>query len=438
MRGLLQRVLDRWLASRFARNVAVLAGGTALAHGVVLLASPVLTRLYTPEDFGLLAVYAALLSMVAVVACWRYELAIPQAEDEQTAAQLLVLAVLISGLMSAATALLIWFWGDDLAEWLGSPEVRSYLWLVPVGLLGAGLNQALTDWAVFAKAFGLIARTKVNQRLSQTLLQLLMGVASPSPLGLMVGDAAGRAGGSTTLAVFLWRRQKERLAAIRMLEILRVAHRFRRFPLLSSASALLNSAGLQITPLLLAALYDPAVAGGLALGYRAVQAPMMLVGHSISQVYYAEASRLGREDPAALQRLFWQMTGRLLLLGAVPAGVLAASGAPVFAWIFGEDWREAGLFVQLLSVTFLADFVVFPVSSTLTALQRQDWQLGWDAGRLVLVITSVAVPGYMGWAARTAVLCYGLALLAGYGSLWLLAMCAIRRRVKGEAASDGS
>lgn len=437
MKGLLERLLRHLPVNRFTRSVAVLAGGTALAHGVALLAAPLLTRLYTPEDFGLLAVYAALLSLVTVVACWRYELAIPLAEDDQTASHLLALAVLITGAMSAATALVLWLWGDAIADLVGSPGIRPYLWLVPAGLLGAGLNQALTGWAVHAQAFGLIARTKVNQRISQTVLQLLMGAAHLTPLGLLVGDAAGRAGGSMTLATFIWRRQRRTLAAVRYADLVRAADRFRRFPMLSSLSALLNSAGLQMPPLLLAVMYGPGVAGELALGYRAVQAPMMLVGHSVSQVYYAEASRLGREDPAALQRLFLRMTGRLLLVGAIPAGVLTIGGAPLFAWIFGENWREAGVFVQLLSLPFLADFAVFPVSATLTALQRQDWQLGWDAGRLALVIGSLALPGYLGMTARGAVLLYGLALLTGYCSLWILSLAAIRRLVRGGPAADG-
>jgi O-antigen/teichoic acid export membrane protein len=71
--GRLLRILPK---SRFARSVAVVTAGSALGQGLVVASAPLLTRLYTPADFGVLAVYGSIVSLVAVVAALRYEFAI--------------------------------------------------------------------------------------------------------------------------------------------------------------------------------------------------------------------------------------------------------------------------------------------------------------------------------------------------------------------------
>ncbi|MGB9859042.1 MAG: lipopolysaccharide biosynthesis protein, partial [Moorellaceae bacterium] len=113
--------------SSFTRNVAVLTGGTAAGQAMVVLASPILTRLYTPEDFGVLAVYSSVLSIVSVVASLRYELAIPLAEDDETAANLLLLSLTIGVGVSLLTGILTWLLGDQIVTWTNTLALKPYL-----------------------------------------------------------------------------------------------------------------------------------------------------------------------------------------------------------------------------------------------------------------------------------------------------------------------
>jgi len=425
-------IFSRSLRGRdFVRNVAVLAGGTALGQGLAVLASPLLTRLYTPSDFGILAAYTSILSILLVVASLRYELAITLPEDDETAGNLLVLSLAIVLSMATLVGLAVWLWGDHIIRWTSAPALRPYLWLLPLSLLGAGVYQALNYWAVRKHAFGRIAQTKLSQGLGMVLTQVGAGLLKLGPVGLLLGDVIGRVSGSGVLATLAWRQDRVVLKQASVPGLRWAASRYRRFPLLSSGSVLLNSAGLNLPLLLLAAFYGPQVAGWFSLGQRVIGVPMVLIGQAVAQVYLGEASRLAQENPGALLSLFLKTAQQLLLVGSVPIVVLGAGGPRVFALLFGERWPEAGVYVQFLAAMFIVQFVVVPLSQTLNVLERQDWQLVWDAGRLALVVGGLVMASVLGWPARVAVIVYGVVMSVAYGGLFILSGIAVRRRLKG-------
>lgn len=416
--------------SAFARSVAVLAGGTVLGQGLMLLASPLLTRLYTPSGFGSLAAYTSIFSILVVLASLRYELAIPLPEDDETASNLLALSLIIVSSTSFLVGLAVWLLRDHIARWTNAPALESYLWLLPLSFLGIGVYQALGYWAVRKRAFSRIAQTRLSQSIGMVLTQVGLGLLGLDPMGLLLGDVAGRLGGSGTLATLTWRRDRELLKRVSMPGLRRAASRYRRFPLLSSGSGLLNSAGLQLPVLLFAAFYSPQVAGWFALGQRAIGTPMAMVGQAVAQVYLGEASRLAQENPQALHGLFLRTARKLLLVGGIPIAIFALSGPWLFTFVFGESWYEAGTYVQLLTVMFVMQFVIVPLSPTLNVLERQDLQLVWDAGRLVLVVGGLVLAHALGWSVSRAVLVYGVAMLVAYGGLFILCVTTIRKRLR--------
>lgn len=411
----------------FLRNVLVVASGTALAQGLGVLAAPLLTRVYTPEDFGVLTTYTSILSMFLVMAALRYELAIPMPDDENEAYHLLILALLSLGVVTISVLLGIWFLGDHLVRWLHLPDIRLCLWLLPASLLGAGGYQVLNQWAVRHRAFGLISRTKLSQGISQLVTQLGLGILVPGSFGLLAGDAVGRISGSGTLARLAAKHQRAATYQFRPAKLWEVARRYSRFPLLSVASGLMNAAGLQLPPLLLTIFYGPGVSGSFSLGQRLLAAPLALIGMAVGQVFVGEISHLRRQNPELMSGLFHKTALRLLLLGAAPIAAIAIGGPSLFQWLLGSQWGQAGVFVRGLAVMLIVQFAVVPLSQTLNMLERQDWQLGWDAVRLVAVAGSLFGARHLGWSANSAILAYGLVMLVSYVGLYLLASLAIRR-----------
>lgn len=397
-----------------ARNVAVLAGSTAVGQLLVVAASPALTRLYTPDSFGILAAYIAVVTVLAPVANGRFDLAVPLPAEDQRAADVLgaaLLTAVVTALLVAVAALTL---GPALALRAGRPELAGYLWLVPLGLFGAAVYQAAAAWAVRLREFGSIARTRLSQSVLMTAVQLGGGVLGLGTVALLVGDALGRAGGSLALARTAWARDRVVLAGVRWPGVRAAVSRYRRFPLVSSGSAFLNVLGLQLPLVLFAVLYGPHVAGLLALGQRVIGMPSRLVGQAIGQVYLGEAARLARSDPEGMERLFWRTSARLAMLGALPIALVGLVAPWAFGWVFGAEWVQAGSYVRWLTPMFAAQFVLSPVSQSAAILERQGIQLASDALRTVMVAAAIVVPWWSGQPAATTVAWYAAAMFVSY------------------------
>ena len=209
--------------NRFVRGVAVLVSGTVGAQALMVLAAPLLTRLYTPQDFGLLAVFVGLLSIVAVTASLRYELAIPLPSDEREAAALLVLSLSSVLVVAALSAIPVFFYRNAIAGLLNTPALADYLDLVPLGTLFVGAFNVLNVWAIRVKAFTPLAKTKFSQSVAAVGIQV--GGASLGPVALLLGQVAGQAAGSLSLGLRVLRQQWGAIVSVRLSDIALVARR---------------------------------------------------------------------------------------------------------------------------------------------------------------------------------------------------------------------
>lgn len=415
---------------RFTWNVALLAGGTALGQALVVLVSPLLTRLYTPGDFGILAVYIAILSIFSVIAALAYEIAIPLPREDTTAANVLVLALSIVLMVSLLVGVATWLGAPFLTRLVQTPGLQSYLWLLPLGLLGVGAYQVFNEWAVRKGTFHVIAQTRLSQSIGMVVTQVGLGVMSAGPIGLLVGDVIGRISGTGTLVASLWRRDRATLRQVTLSGMRQVAIRYRRFPLLSSGGLLLNSFGLQLPLLLLVAFYSPQVVGWLALAQRVLGIPLGLIAAAVSQVYVSESARALHTAPEQLPRLLMQVTWGMLAIALPYVGLLALVAPMLFPLVFGPEWAEAGVYVRLLAVMFLLDGIATPTGGTLDVLERQDLHLLREIIRVALMSSVVACAGLMGFAPVTTI-----ALFGGAGSLiyilyFLVSLYAMRVRAR--------
>jgi O-antigen/teichoic acid export membrane protein len=413
----------------FGRSVSILAGGTALSQALAVLLMPVLTRLYSAEDFGYFQIYLSFMFFAALTVTLRCEQAILLPDQEEASANLVVVTLCIVGGMSVlfGGAALLLHRSHRLPA--SAEGLRPYLWLVPLGIFGAGFYQTLSFWALRQKAYPRLAGTKVAQVIGQLGTQTIVGFLHSGPLGLLLGDVIGRTNGSVSLARLSWLHTRNAYLSVRWRTMWSVVVRYRRFPLVSSGSALVNAAGFVLPTFLIAQFYGPKILGWFALGGRVLGAPVMLIGQAVSQVYCVEAASSNVSDPKAMHALFLRSMKRLALLGVAPLVVFFFLSPVLFGFAFGQAWREAGTYARLLAVAHYLAFVSWPLAPTLNILEQQFWQLGWDVGRLVLTLGSLWLAYHWGSSARVAIGAFGAAECASYVALLLLSHLAIRKRM---------
>lgn len=336
------------------------------------MSAPILTRLYTPEDFGLFAVFSAFAAITAVVIGLRYELSIPLEQDDQIAAALVAGVGLTSVSISLLACLLLWLWGAWLAALLGVPELAPLFWLLPPCMMLWGLGNALSFWSIRQGTFRLNGINRMAQYGAQASGQLVFGVAALGGTGLILGYALGYLTRFVHLLVALPRADLRAFCRPSPAEVWQGLRYYWRYPAFSASSSILQSSCNMLPAVMVAALYGPAMAGFYALAQRVVALPFRLLSDAASQVFLGE---IRSRDHKGMLRLFKRTVGLFVGLGVLGLLPLAAVAPWLFAIVFGEAWRETGTILQLLTPLYLVRFVVTPVSQALNALQRQDLHL---------------------------------------------------------------
>jgi len=215
-----------------------------------------------------------------------------------------------------------------------------------------------------------------------------------------------------------------------MRPVLRLALRYREYPLVSVWGTLVNMSGLAVPALFLAQFYGTRDTGWFALVNRVLGVPVALIGLSIAQVYISEAAKLSKSDPQRLMDIFLKTTRHMLYLGLVPCVLFTAFAPWIFQRIFGQVWREAGEYARYLAFMFYASFINSPVTQTLNVLERQWAQFAWDISRLAVTVAAIAIPHWLGYGSRVAVLAYGLAMSLMYCVHWTQSYFGIDRCVR--------
>ena len=366
-------LLEAFPKGAFLKGVLALASGTIGAQLIAVLASPLLTRFYTPVDFGVLAVFVALLGVFSVVSSMRFELAIPLARTSVEALNTLALAISLTFGWSILFGLFLWGLHGQIISLLDVPLLAPYLWVLPFGVFLIGTYRALTFWAVREKHYNIIAHTKISQALLGVGTQLGIGAMLGGPLGLVTGQVVGQSAGLMLLGRRMFERCNLVKRSIRCRRLAASAIRHARFPRFDLSAAVVNTTAINLPQFLLAALFAPAVAGYYLLAWRVVSMPVSVLGQAVGQALYADA-----RDAAGKGRLFGfvcRIAGVLALLMVVPLTGLFAWGEELFIWIFGPGWGTAGCYAGWLIVGAAVQFVYSPISLMLLATNSQHVNL---------------------------------------------------------------
>lgn len=400
--------------SDFTKQVMTLATGTAAAQALTILAAPLLTRLYRPEDYGVFALFGAVVGLSALLASGKYDLAILIPKEDAAATALVGACLLITSVVSVALTVLLWFTCHPLAAWLGDPLLAPWLQLVPLGVVLTNLGLVLAVWANRQQAYGALSNSRMAGALAGTAANLALGFAGWGAAGLVCGFLVVQV---ATLAI-LWPHSSELLRALKretsLAAIRAEAMRFASFPKFSLGAELMNTLSNQLVVLLLPKFFGMAVLGGYAMGQRVIGIPTTLVGGAVGEVFRSQASRDYAEQ-GNCREIFRKTFRQLTLLAVGPFLVLLVGAPELFALVFGESWRMAGQLTQVMSVMFLLRFIVSPLTHTFLLAGRQKEDL-WL--HFYIITSSAAALGLGYWVTTDAVLTL-LGFSLNFGSIYL-------------------
>lgn len=393
MKSLLDKVNAKLNAQGgFFKAVSVLVGGTAFAQGIAILALPILTRLYTPEEFSLYAIYASLLLTLSTASCLRFEIAIPIPEDDSEAIHLVLLAVLSNLVISLLIGLIIWVFYPEIILLLKQPNFTSLIWLVPVGVFFAGLYNTFQYWATRKKQFPIIAKSRMVQSISGVSVQLVMGIMGGAALGLTVGQIVKFSAGIWQLVVNFLHDANRIIRITTFHQLKQVFKKNNQFPKYSALEALANSAAIQLPIIIIAAFSLDTEAGFLMLAMQIMAIPLSFIGGAIAQVYLAHAPE--KHSTGKLREYTHQCIFQLIKIGAIPLFIICFLAPRLVPIVFGSAWGRTGEMMLWMFPWIIVQFIVSPISFVLHILGYQKIALLLQVFGLIIRVLGLWICGF--------------------------------------------
>lgn len=385
-----QRLRTYLPRNKFFLQALTLVSGTAGSQLIVIIASPLVTRLYSPEVFGEFSVFIGILSPLILFSTLRYELAIPIANNENASINLIALNLLLIISTTFCLALIIIAFNKEIITFLQLPQLAEYLYLLPIGIFFASIYRVFNYWNLWQDNFKTIASTKITQSSTMSLFQCIaykLGI-----YGLIIGNIIGSSFGIITLLKPFFKKFSL-YKKLSVKKIIQEAVKFRKFPFFSLPASIFNSLSTQLPVILMASLFDPLIAGLYALSRRVLILPMRVIGSALSETFLANASKSATKKD--LQLMVHNIYKNLVQISIAPILVLTFLGPELFSFIFGNEWREAGIYTQWLTPWLYIIFVTTPLLNTQIIIEKNAEELIFQASLLILRVGSIFLGYYL-------------------------------------------
>jgi O-antigen/teichoic acid export membrane protein len=354
--------------SEFARNVLTLMTGTTIAQAIPIAISPILTRIYTPEDFGIFALYMSVASILSVVATGRYELAIMLPKKDEDAINIVALSILISFFVSFIALLIVFFFNAQITNLLGNPKISSWLYFVPLTVLLTGVYQSFNYWSNRKKNYRRLAITRVVQSTTIASSNLGMGFGGFGASGLIMSTLLGQGIATTVLGRLVWRDDKKIFKRVRKLKMFALMKKYKKLPIFNLPNALIDGFRLSGIMILIAKFFTTATLGQFSLAWKMVQTPMSLIGSSLAQVFFHKITVTSKDELYPIVKKFI-LKGVLL---STPIFLLIYFfSTDIFIYIFGLKWKLAGDIASILSPWIFLNFISSPLSILYIVLGKE-------------------------------------------------------------------
>ncbi len=385
--ALREHVTARLPKGRIGRRIITLASGTAAAQIITICAMPIVTRLYTPSQIGVISLFLAFFGFWAATLSLRYEYALLIAKDDTESHVVHRLAVLLVLMMSLLGLPILW--GLQRASVLGFGLLPNWAPFVAVPILvGYGIFMVYRSWALRAGMVkGITAATIVRSGASSGV-QVTLGLFALGVPGLFAAQLAKSWAATFKLASGVRRHfAPSRPKHINTASLLQAARRFAKFPLYETPSSWIDQLGLTLPLPMIATLHGAAAAGWFGLARMIVGIPNSQIGSAVADVFQMElASAVVKGDAPGARGLFYSLLRKLALMGLLPLATVIVLAPWLVPWVFGSRWREAGIAAAGIAPWLYAALIVSPLSRTLSVLQAQQYKLIYDVFAVLLLV----------------------------------------------------
>jgi O-antigen/teichoic acid export membrane protein len=356
--------------SEFGRNVLTLMTGTTIAQAIPIAISPILTRIYTPEDFGMFALYMSIASILSVIATGRYELAIMLPKKDEDAINIVALSMIIAVFISLISFFIVFIFNTEITNFVGNPEISNWLYFIPITVFITGIYQSFNYWNTRRKIYKIITISKITQSTTTAAASLSLGFSGIGASGLILSGILGHVIATGVLGKIFFIEQDSSTKEIQNKKMIVLGKKYKDFPMVNSFQAFGDTLRESGIIFIISFFFTSASIGFFYLALRVIKNPFSIIGSSISQVFYQKASyeyNQGHDVAIFAKKILL----RLIFISLPVMIIIFLFGVSIFSFIFGKEWAISGELVQSLSPWIFMTFIFSPLSQLPLILNKQ-------------------------------------------------------------------
>ena len=391
------------MQNEFLRNIAKLFSANVIAGVVGLAFYPILTRLYAPDDFGLLTLFTSIVGVLTILATADFQYAILLPKDDRQAGAIAHVA-LINTVIVVGVTLILWLIANPIANLFNAPQLAQIWWLIPLMVLVCAVWNIANYDLTRNKSYNYVSGYLLTQGTLIPTLKLIFALLGITAFGLIYGSVAGAAIAVSTIIIAALINRKISLNNSTSTERLAAIKEYHRFPAFSLPRSVVNNLSANIPSLLLTPFFGLAPMGLFAIGMTFGFRPVNMLENSVYQVFFQQiSSSVNQRQPImpAIRR-FIRYTALIIAPTAI-IGLTILSFA--MGLLLGDKWIETGMYLRLLLPWLTASLFVAPICFLSDIFQKQPQALGFELlliacriiGMLIGILTnsfSTAILGY--------------------------------------------
>lgn len=355
------QIKKRLLPSEFTKNTIVLIVGTVISQAIPLLIHPYLRRIYSVEDFGAMAIFLSLFSMITIVSTLRYEATIVLPKEDHEAANILTLTFIISFIFNLFIMLVLLLFKNPIVNFIGLPlKYGNFIFLLPITSFLYSLYQSMNYWLIRQKAFKSSSINKIVRRAVEGVTQLSCGLLK-IPGGLFFGDFLGNFSNAISGVRQIYKHNFSTIVISKQ-QISYVLKKYIDYPKFSVIPTLLSSAASLLPFLFINKFYSTEAVGYLDLSRMVLSIPLIFISATISQVLFQQITEK-KHQQLSIKKDLLNISYLLFGIIAIEVIVLFLFGDQLFQLIFGEKYILSSSYSKILIFSFSLNFITSTFSS---------------------------------------------------------------------------
>jgi O-antigen/teichoic acid export membrane protein len=360
-------------STRFSRNVMTLMAGNIIAQAIPIAISPILTRIYSPDDFGVFALYVSFSVILSSIATARYELAVMLPKNDNDAFSLVVLSVLIALLMSVVIFLILYIFNLQIVDYLNNKDISNWLFFVPITVFLTGIYQSLYYWNLRNKNFKVVSVSNVTQGIGASSSNVLYGFSGFGYLGLVSGGITGLLLAVGILIKRFFNKKHTYNFNISVSKIFLMGGKYSKFPKYDMPSTVAYSIYNNFTIIFLSKFFESTVVGMYFFAQRILKKPFMFFVSAYSDAFYQKISV--NQDKSYISNEINSYSDKVIKITFIPFFLMVYLSIYYVVFMFGDEWKDLYKYLYVISTNIYLSILMSPYTHVLKVINKQEVSL---------------------------------------------------------------